>query len=55
MLTYIKRLFTDEGAFAGVMRSVFGAIAVAPVEAIPEELRPVAMFVALLMRSSASK
>lgn len=54
MVTYFKRLFTDEGAFVGVFRSVLGALAVAPVEAMPPELRPIVLAAALLMRSNAS-
>ena len=55
MISYFRRLFTDETAFVGFVRSVLGAVAVLPIEAIPAWARPVALAAALFVRSSTSK
>lgn len=54
MISYFKRLFTDETVFVGVVRGALGVLAVAPIEALPEYVKPVAMFAALFLRSSSS-
>ena len=52
MIQYFKNLLTDETVFIGLVRAVGGALAVAPIEAMPPELRPVLLAAALFFRSS---
>lgn len=64
MLTYFKRLLTDEGAFAGFVRATLGGFALLSTEGevlkgilTPEAANLVgaaAMFAALFLRSSSS-